>query len=136
MERDVVEHDGRGAVDDVAKGGKVVVGTGADAEGQRRGRFAVCAAEEIRTKTDMLKKAKEGGEWMVGWEKRLDQKMDVEGEAFDESAVVVTASAEVVLNVGWTVVVNTWAVKNPTSSVGRRINGVEPDGGLGNKVFV
>ena len=136
MERNVVEHDGRGAVDDVAKGGKVVVGTGACAESQRRGRFAVCAAEEIRTETDMLKKAKEGGEWMVGWKKRLDQKMDVEGDVFDESAAVVTASAEVVLNVGWTVVANAWAVKDPTSSVGRRIGSVEPDGGLGNKVFV
>ena len=62
--------------------------------------------------------------------------MDVEGDVLDESAVVVTASAEVVLNVGWTVMANAWAVKDTTSSVGRRIDSVEPDGGLGNKVFV
>ena len=130
MERNVVEHDGRGAVDDVAKGGKVVVGTGADAEGQRRGRFAVCAAEEIRTKTDMLKKAKEGGEWMVGWEKRLDQKVDVEEDVFNKGAAVVAASAKVVLNVNWTVMLDTWTMKNTTSSVGRRINSIEQNGSL------
>ena len=73
---------------------------------------------------------------MVGWEKRLCQKVDVEEEVFNKGAVVVAASAKVVLNVCWTVMVDTWSMKNTTSSVGRRIDSVEPDGSLGNKVFV